>query len=245
MTAHSCDILIVGGGIIGSPTAYNLVKMDPRLKVQVVERDFSYERASTTLSAANLRTVGFSLKENYLLSKQTFKILETFEDDMAVDDVRPNLYLRREGNLLLSDATGLADAQAIFCHAPAIWDSRCPSGLEPDEIKQRWPLFDVSGYCRCRLRAQRRSPGRPCPADGLQAQSHLHWEPPSSRKKLAGLLTDGRRVRGSHAGIRGYDLGRHNHQLCRRLGRRSGEIGRCRYSGRPRPTPGVRGRPRK
>lgn len=142
MSAENCDILIVGGGIMGSATAYNLVNLDPHLKVCVVERDFSYARASTTLSAANLRTVGFSLKENYLLSKQTFSILESFEEDMTVDDIRPNLYLRREGNLLLADAAGLAGARDIFAmHCDLGSDAQW---LEPDEIKQRWPLFDVS-----------------------------------------------------------------------------------------------------
>jgi glycine/D-amino acid oxidase-like deaminating enzyme len=143
MAADRYDVLIVGGGIMGSATAYNLVNLEPQLKVAVVERDFSYERASTTLSAANLRTVGFSLKENYLISKQSFRILETFEDRMAVDGDRPHLYLRREGNLLLTNDAGLAEAQAIFdmhrqLGSDALW-------LQPEEIKERWPLFDVSG----------------------------------------------------------------------------------------------------
>ena len=143
MTVDSCDVLIVGAGIMGSAAAYNLVNLEPGLTVRVVEKDFSYERASTTLSAANLRTVGFSLKENYLLSRETFKILATFEDDMTVDDLRPNLYLRREGNLLLSDEAGLADARAIFAmHRDLGSDAQW---LGPDDIKQRWPLFEVSG----------------------------------------------------------------------------------------------------
>ncbi len=67
MKNRTCDILIVGGGIMGSSTAYNLIKLDPNLKVVVVERDFSYEKSSTTLSVANIRSVGFNLKENVLL----------------------------------------------------------------------------------------------------------------------------------------------------------------------------------
>ena len=143
MTTDRYDVLIVGGGIMGSSIAYNLVDLEPRLKVVVVERDYSYEKASTTLSAANLRTVGFSLKENYLISKQSFKILETFEKQMTVEDIRPKLYLRREGNLLLSDSDGLAEARDIFeihrqLGSDALW-------LEPEEIKKRWPLFETSG----------------------------------------------------------------------------------------------------
>ena len=70
---------------MGSSTAFNLVRLEPALKVAVVEKDPTYAKSSTTLSAANLRTVAFSLKENFLISKRTFQILESFEADMAVD----------------------------------------------------------------------------------------------------------------------------------------------------------------
>ena len=48
----------------------------------------------------------------------------------------------REGNLFLTDAAGLAEAEAIFSMhrelgSDALW-------LGAQEIKQRWPLFDVS-----------------------------------------------------------------------------------------------------
>ena len=65
---------------MGSSTAFNLVRLEPALKVAVVEKDPTYAKSSTTLSAANLRTVAFSLKENFLISKRTFQILESFED---------------------------------------------------------------------------------------------------------------------------------------------------------------------
>jgi glycine/D-amino acid oxidase-like deaminating enzyme len=143
MSQTSYDVLIVGGGIMGSATAYNLLKCDPGLKVAVVERDSSYEKSSTTLSLANLRTVAFSLKENYLLSKQTFKILETFEEEMTVGDLKPKLYFRAEGNLFLTDADGLTEARAIFdmhrrLGSDALW-------LEPEDIKDRWPLINIDG----------------------------------------------------------------------------------------------------
>jgi len=194
MAAEGCDVLSVGGGIMGSSVAYNLVNLEPGLRVKVVERDLTYERASTTLSASNLRTVGFSLKENYLISKQTFKILETFEQDMAVGDFRPNLYLRREGNLFLADAAGLAQARAIFSMhrelgSDALW-------LGAQEIKLRWPLFDVSAIAGAAFG----------PGDGhLDAHALLM----AYKRKAAALgaafvqaeavrlLTDGRQVSGA------------------------------------------------
>jgi L-2-hydroxyglutarate oxidase LhgO len=43
------DVIIIGGGIMGSATAYYLIKADPNLSVAVIERDSSYTNASTTL----------------------------------------------------------------------------------------------------------------------------------------------------------------------------------------------------
>ena len=55
MSANIHDIVIVGGGIMGCSTAYNLMRLDDKLKVAVVEMDPTYTRASTTLSWANVR----------------------------------------------------------------------------------------------------------------------------------------------------------------------------------------------
>ncbi len=69
----------------------------------MVERDPTYEQASTTLSMANVRTQ-FSLKENVQISQYTIQMLNTFEEDMALDDEKPKIYFRQEGNLFLVTA---------------------------------------------------------------------------------------------------------------------------------------------
>ena len=137
------DVLIVGGGIMGSSTAFNLVRLEPKLKVAVVEKDFTYATSSTTLSAANLRTVAFSLKENFLISKRTFEILETFESDMTVAGQKPSIFFRAEGNLFLCDTAGLAAARRIFTMHKSLGSNA--EWLESDEIHARWPLLNVEG----------------------------------------------------------------------------------------------------
>ncbi len=62
MESNVFDVIITGGGIMGSATAYYLMKSDPTLKLAVVERDPTYARASTTLSMSNVR-IQFSLKQ--------------------------------------------------------------------------------------------------------------------------------------------------------------------------------------
>jgi glycine/D-amino acid oxidase-like deaminating enzyme len=136
------DVLITGGGIMGSATAYYLTKADPALKVAVVERDPSYAQASTTLSMSNVR-IQFSLKENIQISQYAFHVLERFEEDMAVEDRKPRIYFHREGNLFLVDEQNLAAARRAFDLQRSLgcrieWWS-------PDEIKQHYPLYETKG----------------------------------------------------------------------------------------------------
>lgn len=62
-----CDVVIIGGGAIGSSIAYYL-KEGARdgLRIVVLEKDKTYEKASTTLSVGGLRQQ-FSLEENILM----------------------------------------------------------------------------------------------------------------------------------------------------------------------------------
>jgi FAD-dependent oxidoreductase domain-containing protein 1 len=143
MSQKNYDVIIVGGGIIGSSTAYYLMKMDDKLNVCVVEKDPSYEKSSTTLSMANAR-IQFSFKENVEISQYAFDVLENFENDMAVNDNKPNILYRREGNLFIVNDKGEAGAKKAV---------KMQKGLgcqvdwwSPAEIKERYPLFDTSEY---------------------------------------------------------------------------------------------------
>ena len=60
------DVVIIGGGIIGTSTAYFLAKEGR--KVKVIERDPTYKQASFPLSLGGFRRQFFQ-KENILLGK--------------------------------------------------------------------------------------------------------------------------------------------------------------------------------
>ena len=137
------DVIITGGGIMGSATAYYLTKTDPSLNVVVVERDPTYARASTTLSMSNVR-IQFSLKQNIQISQFAFQVLETFEDDMAVGDHTPKIYFHRDGNLFLVGEQNQKDARRAYDLQRSLgcrveWWS-------PAEIKARYPLYETAGY---------------------------------------------------------------------------------------------------
>ena len=65
------DVVIVGGGIIGTATAYFLSKEGR--KVKVIERDPTYKTASFPLSLGGFRRQFFQ-KENILLGKFATRI---------------------------------------------------------------------------------------------------------------------------------------------------------------------------
>lgn len=136
------DVIIVGGGIMGSTTAYYLTKKDPGLKVAVIERDLTYSRSSTTLSMVNAR-IQFDLKQNVQVSQYAFDVLERFEDDMTVAGNRPNIAYHREGNLFLHTDTAVDEAKRALAMQQ---DLGCEvQWWTTDEIKARYPLYVPEG----------------------------------------------------------------------------------------------------
>lgn len=142
MPAKSYDIIIAGGGVMGSSSAYHLIKADPSLKIAVIERDPSYEKASSTLSMANVR-LQFSLKENIIISQYAMEVMKTFGQDMEVEGDQPEVSFCQEGNLYFCDQDGLAVAkrdlelqQSLGCDVQ--WWS-------PEEAAQHYPLFQPQG----------------------------------------------------------------------------------------------------
>ena len=133
------DVIIIGGGIMGASTAYHLIKEDPALKVIVIERDLSYEKASTALSMVNAR-IQFTLKENVQISQYAFKILENFEETMAVDGKRPAIFYRREGNLFLYDAKMAPAGRSAFEMQK---DLGCAiEWWSPEKVSEKYPLYE-------------------------------------------------------------------------------------------------------
>jgi len=136
------DVIVVGGGIMGCAAAYYLIRGDRNLDIAVVEKDPGYERASTSLSVANIR-VQFSLRENILVSRYTRDILDTFDETMAVDGTAPGIRYRKEGNLFLvkpGDREAARDAlnlqNNLGCEVE--W---WPVG----KIRDRFPLYEPTG----------------------------------------------------------------------------------------------------
>jgi glycine/D-amino acid oxidase-like deaminating enzyme len=134
------DVLIIGGGAVGAAVAYFLRLRDPSVSVTVVERDPTYELASTPRASGGVRRL-FSLPENIELSRYSIDFFADFPTTMAVDGVPADIGFRRNGYLFIvpPDAVGMLrrnfDTQlSSGCHV--VW-------LEPADIKDRFPSMFI------------------------------------------------------------------------------------------------------
>lgn len=79
------DVLVIGGGLVGSFVAYWLRTTTPSLNVTVVERDSSYKRAGTFWSVGGFRQQ-FSLPENIKMSMFGTNFLKNIKENLKCDD---------------------------------------------------------------------------------------------------------------------------------------------------------------
>ncbi|MFH0919681.1 MAG: FAD-binding oxidoreductase [Fibrobacterota bacterium] len=143
MNCKTYDVVIIGGGIMGSATAYYLKRTAPNIKTAVIEMDPSYSRASTTLSMSNAR-IQFSFRSNVQISQYAFEVLENFEQEMTVKDRRPSIGYRREGNLFMVDAEGRIPAENALKMQQ---DMGCDiEWWTPEQVRKRFPLYNTEGY---------------------------------------------------------------------------------------------------
>src|SRR6266581_2404371 len=94
------DVLIIGGGAVGASVAYFFGLLEPGVDVTVVERDSSYQFASTPRASGGVRRL-FSLPENIELSNFSIPFFDAFADTMTVDGVRPDIGLKKQGYLFI------------------------------------------------------------------------------------------------------------------------------------------------
>jgi glycine/D-amino acid oxidase-like deaminating enzyme len=98
-------VVIVGGGVIGSSVAYFLRATDPTVRVTVIERDPTYARSSSALSAASIRQQ-FSTPLSVRMSLFGIDFLRSIGERLEVNGERPSIDLHEGGYLFLASAAG-------------------------------------------------------------------------------------------------------------------------------------------
>ncbi len=94
------DIVIIGGGIVGSAVACFLASTGRAGTTAVIEPDPSYEFSATPAANGGIRQL-FSLPENIRMARYGLDFFANFHDTMALD-----IGFRRRGYLFISDDGG-------------------------------------------------------------------------------------------------------------------------------------------
>jgi glycine/D-amino acid oxidase-like deaminating enzyme len=103
VSSERYDVAIVGGAAVGSSIAYFLTHdLGFSGSIALIERDPTYARAATTLSAASIRQQ-FSTPENIRMSAFGIAFFRTLKDRFGPD---ADIALRERGYLLLASETG-------------------------------------------------------------------------------------------------------------------------------------------
>uniref|UniRef100_A0A670YVC2 FAD-dependent oxidoreductase domain-containing protein 1 n=1 Tax=Pseudonaja textilis TaxID=8673 RepID=A0A670YVC2_PSETE len=139
---HS-DVVIIGGGIIGWSIAYWLKAKETRrnaIQVLVIERDNTYSKASTVLSAGGIRQQ-FSVEENIWMSSFSANFLRLINDHLGVVGEPPiDIQFNHSGYLFLAsenEAAVLEENVNLQRLGVAV------SLLSPAQLKKKFPWLNT------------------------------------------------------------------------------------------------------
>ena len=136
------DVIIIGGAIMGSSTAWFLSQNpDFNGTILVVEKDQKYEFCSTAHTTSCIRQQ-FSTKLNVEISQFAAHFINNFQEYMENDVRVPKLAIKSFGYMYLAAsedfAKNLISNQEIQAASGAATEL-----LTPDEIKSRYPFYNV------------------------------------------------------------------------------------------------------
>jgi len=180
------DVVIVGGGIVGSAVAYFLSNAEGAAsrRVVIVERDPGYAEASTARSAGGLRQQ-FSTPENIAMSQFTLSLFRRLE---AVFGPGADVGFREQGYLLMAAPEG----RALLAENVALQRSLAADIvlLEAADLARRFAWLATEGVA----------------AAGFGASGEGWFDPPS----FAALMRNAARARGVvivHDRVTGIEVG--------------------------------------
>lgn len=139
------EVIIVGGGAIGSSIAYFLARLAEQGvfdgSVVVVEKDPTYSYCATLRSAGAIRQQ-FSTPENIEISRFGTSFLRSVGENLAVGDERPDIFFHEGGYLLLATEKGLPILEQN--HSLQISHDVEVLLLTPVEMRERFDWLEVS-----------------------------------------------------------------------------------------------------
>ena len=146
MTDLRYDVVIVGGAAVGSAVAWFLkAELGFTGSVAVIERDPTYARASTSLSAASIRQQ-FSTPENIRMSRFGLDFLKTLKRRFGDD---ADVAYHDAGYLMLASEAGAAAMEAN--HVVQRAEGADVVIVDPEALERRFPWISADGVALASL----------------------------------------------------------------------------------------------
>jgi FAD-dependent oxidoreductase domain-containing protein 1 len=135
-SGHAADVVIIGGGVVGSSAAWRLRQDGFTGRIVVVERDRSYARASSFLAMGGIRQQ-FGSAVCVRMVQHSVQLWREFDTRLRTATHAPRAWFRARGYLFLADdanADALAAREAAQAEAGALQQR-----LSVDEIRALVP----------------------------------------------------------------------------------------------------------
>lgn len=104
---NAAEVVIIGGGVIGSAAAWRLREDGFTGRIVVVERDRSYTRASSFLAMGGIRQQ-FTLPVCVRMVQHSVALWQEFDERLRTPTHTPRAWFRQRGYLFLADDTNAA-----------------------------------------------------------------------------------------------------------------------------------------
>lgn len=136
------DVVIIGGGVIGSSAAYFLgAQPDFTGSIAVIEKDPSYAEAATPRSAGGIR-LQFSTAENVLISQFGAAFIKAADQHLGVGGEGAGVEFREQGYLFLATGAGL---KILLANQRLQHELGAATELmNPRELSSRFPWLNVA-----------------------------------------------------------------------------------------------------
>jgi FAD-dependent oxidoreductase domain-containing protein 1 len=136
------DVVIIGGGVIGSSAAY-FVSSQPDFTgtIAVIEKDPTYAEAATPRSAGGVR-LQFSTAENVLMGAFGASFIKAADQHLSVGNEKSGVEFREQGYLFLATGAGLKtllNNQRLQHELGAATEL-----LNPRELSESFPWLNTS-----------------------------------------------------------------------------------------------------